>query len=138
MTDQNKESFRVLDKRRFSDSGQETESKETELKDNAESSVPPTSTGKPDSEANRQPEEAITYSSFVFSLGMQGLVMMGEGGVPGVADGQFEINLAAARETIDLLSLLKEKTKGNLSPEEEKLTEEILSSLRMTYVKKTK
>jgi len=44
-------------------------------------------------------------------------------------------NLPLAKQTIDLISMLKEKTKGNLSPEEEKVTEYVLYDLRMRYVK---
>ena len=123
MTDDKSESFRVVDKRRFNDQ--------------TEAPAEPKKTPAPE-KGPVATEDSITYSSFVFSLGMQGLVMMGEGGLQGVAEAGVEVNLPAARETIDLLALLKEKTKGNLTPEEEKLTEEILTSLRMTFVKKTK
>lgn len=132
MAEDSKDSFRVVDKRRFNDSGESSPAGgEDAPKRQPESRSTP-------SESHKAPEETITYSSFVFSLGMQGLVMMGEGGMPGVPEGKLEVNLPAARETIELLSLLKEKTKGNLTPDEEKLTDEILSSLRMTYVKKAK
>lgn len=132
MAEDSKESFRVVDKRRFND---EADSSSVSSGD-AQKKQPESLHRQP--ESLRAPEETITYSSFVFSLGMQGLVMMGEGGMPGVPEGKPEVNLPAARETIELLSLLKEKTKGNLNPDEEKLTDEILSSLRMTYVKKAK
>jgi hypothetical protein len=40
-----------------------------------------------------------------------------------------------AKQTIDLIAMLMEKTKGNLTPEEEKLMEQILYDLRMRYVR---
>jgi hypothetical protein len=46
-------------------------------------------------------------------------------------------NLPLAKQTIDLIGMLKEKTKGNLTPEEAKLIENILFDLRMRYVKAT-
>jgi hypothetical protein len=44
-------------------------------------------------------------------------------------------NLPLAKQTIDLIGMLREKTKGNLTPDEEKLTENILYDLRVRYVK---
>jgi hypothetical protein len=47
-----------------------------------------------------------------------------------------EISIPMAKETIDLLSVLEEKTRGNLSPDEEHLMRNLLYTLRMTYVEK--
>jgi hypothetical protein len=44
-------------------------------------------------------------------------------------------NLPLAKQTIDLIGMLKEKTKGNLTPDEERLIESALYDLRMRYVK---
>lgn len=49
-------------------------------------------------------------------------------------EGGIKIDLDSARELIDLLGLLEQKTKGNLTAEEEKVLEEILAYLRMQYV----
>jgi hypothetical protein len=48
---------------------------------------------------------------------------------------QLAKNLPLAKQTIDLIGMLKEKTKGNLNPEEEKFIEHILYDLRMRYIK---
>ena len=48
------------------------------------------------------------------------------------------VNLDAAKQLIDILGVLEEKTKGNLSAEEEKLLGDILASVRMAYVGKAK
>jgi len=50
---------------------------------------------------------------------------------------QVTKNLPLAKQTIDLIGILREKTKGNLTPEEEKFLETILFDLRMRYVKAT-
>jgi len=47
-------------------------------------------------------------------------------------------NLAGARQTIDIISLLQQKTKGNLTPDEDKLIQDVLTSLRIEFVKKAK
>jgi hypothetical protein len=49
-------------------------------------------------------------------------------------DGELKVDLDSAREMIDLLTLLEQKTKGNLTREEEKVFEDILAYLRMQYV----
>jgi hypothetical protein len=51
---------------------------------------------------------------------------------------QIEKNLSNAKQTIDLLGMLREKTKGNLTPDEEKLFENLLYDLRMRYVRATR
>jgi hypothetical protein len=56
------------------------------------------------------------------------------GGETDPASGKKSVNLAMARQTIDLLSLLQEKTKGNLTSEEESHLSQTLFALRMTFV----
>jgi len=59
------------------------------------------------------------------------------GEVPDPVSKQSVKQLSSAKQTIDLIGMLQEKTKGNLSSEEEKLIEYILYDLRMRYVKAT-
>ncbi len=75
---------------------------------------------------------AIDFSTFMLSLGHSALVHLGA--APDPATGNLEANLQLARQTIDLISLLEEKTKGNLSGEEERIVEQLLYDLRMRYV----
>lgn len=56
------------------------------------------------------------------------------GKVKSTITGKIERNLAAAQQTIDLLDMLKEKTKGNLSSEEEKLLTQLIRELKLNYV----
>lgn len=79
------------------------------------------------------PLPKIDFSTFVLSLSTSALVHMGR--VPDPHTGQpAEKNLAAARETIDLLDLLQVKTAGNLDAEEARLLESLLYELRMQFV----
>ncbi len=76
------------------------------------------------------------FSFFVTTLALQASIAMGVMENP--ADGKKEENLAQARFLIDTMVLLREKTKGNLTPEEGALLENVLYELRMQYIAKTK
>lgn len=64
--------------------------------------------------------------------------LMALGQVPDPGTGQPHPDLDQARFTIDLLALLKEKTEGNRTPEESAMLDEILSTLRMSFVRATR
>jgi len=76
------------------------------------------------------------FSLFVTNLSMQALVSLGE--IPNPIDNKKEENLAQSSYIIDTLDMLKNKTKNNLSADEEKLLDDILYSLRMKYIELTK
>ncbi len=75
----------------------------------------------------------IDFATFVISLNSSALVQLGILEEPGT--GQKTKNLALAKQTIDVLVMLEEKTKGNLSRDEENILKSILYDLRMLYVK---
>jgi hypothetical protein len=77
----------------------------------------------------------VTFSSFVISLGSSSLMMMGEKLDPQQPD--LPVNLPQAKEMIDLLSILEEKTKGNLTSDEQAVLRDMLYALRMKYVSLT-
>ncbi|WP_447971182.1 DUF1844 domain-containing protein [Nitrospira sp. M1] len=82
-----------------------------------------------------EPQESgppITFSSFVFSLGTSALMLMGESLDP--QQPSVPVNLPQAKEVVDILSMLDEKTKGNLSSEEASVLGDMLYTLRMKYV----
>ncbi len=81
------------------------------------------------------PPPAGDFGFFISSLSMQTLMALGELANP--VTNVPEEDLEQARSLIDILGMLREKTKGNLSPEEDKLLENILYELRMKYVSKT-
>ncbi len=95
--------------------------------------TPQTPLGEPSASDHSSME--VTFPGFILSLGSQALMCLGE--IPGPQDQEVTQDLPAARQIIDILSMLKEKTRGNLAPEEEKGMENLLHDLRMTYVRKT-
>lgn len=78
---------------------------------------------------------AVDFSMFVLSLTHSALVHLGDAPAP---DGKRERNLPLARQTIDLLAILQEKTKNNLSGEEERLLDQALFDLRLRFVEVSK
>ncbi|MEW5723997.1 MAG: DUF1844 domain-containing protein [Thermodesulfobacteriota bacterium] len=82
------------------------------------------------------PLPEVNFATFVFSLGTSALVNLGE--LPDPHTNQSCQNLPVAKQTIDILIMLQDKTKGNLTPEEENLLRSLLYELRMKYVTKTK
>ncbi len=78
----------------------------------------------------------INFSSFLMGLATQAMVCMGE--IPNPVDNKTEKNFPVAQQTIDILSLLEEKTKGNLTEDESRLFSEILAALKLSYVKASK
>lgn len=76
----------------------------------------------------------IDFTTFILSLSTSALMHLGEK-VPGAPD--VPENLPLARQSIDLLGLLEQKTRGNLSGEEERLLAQVLYDLRMRFVRKS-
>jgi hypothetical protein len=79
------------------------------------------------------PLPKIDFSMFMFSLNSSVLVNLGLLEDP-VSGGTMK-NLAVAKQTIDILGMLQEKTRGNLTRDEEEMLKHILYELRMMYVK---
>jgi hypothetical protein len=75
----------------------------------------------------------IDFSTFVLSINSSALVQLGLIEDPG--SGQKTKNLPLAKQSIDLLAMLEEKTRGNLTSDEENILKNILYELRMLYVK---
>ena len=81
------------------------------------------------------PLPEITFTSFLISLGSSAFIHLGD--IPDPATGETKKDVPLAKQTIDLLGLLREKTRNNLLEEEEKLFEHLLYDLRMRYIKET-
>jgi hypothetical protein len=79
---------------------------------------------------------ALDFSSIVFPFYTQALLKLGILAEP--AQSKSEENLGLARRLIDILDLLKDRTKGNLDPDEEKFLESCLQQLKMHYLEKVK
>ncbi len=76
----------------------------------------------------------LDFSSIVFPIYTQALVKLGLLEDP--QSGKLETNLEYAKRLIDILDLLRDRTKGNLEEEEEKFLEAVLSQLKLHYLKK--
>lgn len=74
--------------------------------------------------------QPMDFNIFVLSLNASALIQLGEAAD---ASGESSVSLPLARQTIDILAMLEQKTRGNLSGEEERLLHQILFDLRMRY-----
>ena len=124
--------FTVTDRRSFTDSG---EARPADAPAEAGGPEAPAAPGaKSASDAAALP--AVDFHTFVLSLGSSALLHLGELEHPEAGDRQKDLPLA--KHTIDILSMLQEKTKGNLTAAEEKLMESLLYDLRLRYVSASK
>ena len=78
----------------------------------------------------------VDFSTFVMSLAANALHHMGFS--PQGEKQQGEVNLSMAAYTIDIIDMLKTKTKGNLSETEERLLDSLLYELKIKYVEVSK
>ena len=77
--------------------------------------------------------EPLTFTAFIFSLASSAAIHFGD--LPDPVSGQpIEPNLEGASQMIEILSLLEEKTRGNLTDEEKQFLEQVLYELRMRFV----
>ncbi len=131
---QEKRGFKVEDRRRFADSGEVRPEHRDAPAQPAAAPEPPTSAAEKPAEqpAQTPPPLAMTFSTFVISLSTQALAHLGEIAHP--IDSQVAVDLGAAKQLIDILGILKEKTQGNLDASESGLLDNMLYDLRLRYV----
>ncbi len=132
--------FTVSDRRKFTADGEpiqpgpeeepaaEPKSKSTQ----ADRSASQAEAGSRAAASDEGPLPEMTFASFIFSLSTSALMHLGA--IPDPATGQSSVNLPLAKQTIDLLGILKEKTAGNLDESESKLLDGVLFDVRMRYV----
>jgi DNA-nicking Smr family endonuclease len=125
--DQEQEKSFVVKDKRFS--AKKEEKVESQIKEEGKTEEAP----REDTSAQKEPLPEIDFTSFIFSLSTSALIQLGE--IEDPFTQKLVKNLPLAKQTIDLIGMLKEKAKGNLSPEEEKVIDYILYDLRMRYVK---
>lgn len=134
--------FVIKDRRRFDDSGEarsetpreEAAAKPQEPKPEPKAAEPRTDEPKQQAQAEATFPE-LNFATFVFSLGTSAMYHFGD--FPDPVTKKAERNLEAAKQTIDILGILKDKTKGNLNDDEDRLLESLLYELRMRYVRET-
>lgn len=123
--------FVVKDKRLFDESGEARREEEPQA---------PAAEEKPKIQESSQttPEQVsdyppITFTNFVLSLSTSALFHFGD--FPDPEGGKAQKNMPAAKQTIDILDIINEKTKGNLNENENSLIQGVLYELKMRYVK---
>jgi len=130
MSTEGKPGFTVKDRRNFTDEGEAR----------AEGGAGETAAGGPASGAAPADDgagglPAVDFHTFVLSLGSSALLHLGELEHP--EGGEPRPDLGLAKHTIDIIAMLQAKTKGNLTPAEDKLIESLLYDLRLRYVEKS-
>ena len=78
----------------------------------------------------------LSFTAFVVSLASSAAIHFGDLPDPGTGE-RAEVNLEGAAQMIDILSLLEEKTRGNLTIEERQVLEQVLYELRLRFVEAT-
>lgn len=137
MADEKKD-FVVKDRRLFAEGKLDTEEKEEKETPSAEEkkeAKTEESSEKPAAETPEPPPQLpeINFATFVVSLNASALLHLGA--IEDPSSGTKNKNLPMAKQTIDILSMLQEKTGGNLTEEEESLLKNILYDLRIMFVK---
>ena len=123
MADNQESGFVIRDKR-----GQSKE--EPEPFESTVSSAATAPSQSPSKSSHEDPP--LSFSTFILSLGTSALMLMGEQLSP--ENPALPVNLPQAKEIIDILRILEEKTKGNLTEEEGSVLHDMLYTLQMKYV----
>lgn len=140
------ESFRVVDRRLFNSEGElRPEIAEEQAREQAKAKPSPL---QPDAKSNKAapaapsalevpaPKPDRNFQLLIDLLARNAAAMLG--GIPDPGTGQAYLELEGAREMIDILDTLREKTHGNLAPDEDRLISEVLGSLKLSYMEISK
>lgn len=137
--DKPKPSIKVTDRRHFTPDGERRSEVEEEPEAAAPvvAATPPGDAPRQDAETRfeRRPveePEGVDFTMLINAMAQPALLYLGE--IPHPATGQATLDLEGARIQIDMLDLLRVKSRGNLTPQEENLLESVLYQLRMRYV----
>jgi Domain of unknown function (DUF1844) len=141
VSEHKEEGFKVIDRRPFTAEGemrkevveeQEREAKREEVKAEAKAAANAEAT-KP---AVETPKKLAAFENLVRMIGSNAAMVLGAYADPNT--GQPMIDPDAARELIDMLDALQQKTKGNLAPEEAEMMVDLLGKLKLTYLEISK
>lgn len=132
MSEEESKAFVIRDRRGHGDDKEKVQAGPAAIP----SSAPPRSLAQddaaPQTTASHEGAMPVTFSGFIFSLSTSAMMLMGEQLDP--QQGQMPVNLAQAKEIIDILSMLESKTRGNLATDEQAVLTDMLYALRMKYV----
>jgi hypothetical protein len=134
MGQEEEKGFIIKDKRTFSQETGEP-SPDEQAQEERKATEEPTPSAEPETAAEEEQFPEVNFATFIFSLSSSAFLHFGEIADP--ASGEKKKNLPMAKHTIDILAMLEEKTRGNLTSDEEQLFKNILYDLRMRYIKET-
>lgn len=133
------DTFRVIDRRLFTEEGElrkealdeETReaAKDAEVAKQPAPSAPPSA---PDAAPKETPKRSPAFENLIRMIGSNAAMVLGAYADPRTGQPMFDPD--AAREFIDMLDALHEKTKGNLAPEEDSVLLDLLGKLKLTYL----
>lgn len=132
--DQSKSGIHVKDNRMFNPDG--TLREDAPVKNTQASEDQPPKQNAPRQHAQEGApfagQDSIDFPTFILSLASSAQISLGI--VPNPMTGGLEADLAHAKQTIDIIGMLEDKTQGNLNSEESGLLKQVLFQLRMQYV----
>ncbi len=128
MSNEESRGFKVTDSRQFDDAGNPRS--DADARPSAPDHVEPHPQDPSGDPAQDLPQ--IEFSDFVMSIATSAIVALGE--APDPESGKRVFDLNAAKQTIEVLNMLKGKTQGNLSQDESRLLDGILYELRLKFV----
>ena len=133
------ETFRVIDRRLFTEQGElrqeiaAEEKREAVTEANVAKQEAPVGTAEtPENPSAETPKRSAAFENLIRMIGSNAAMVLGAYTDP--RTGQPMIDPDAARELIDMLDALHEKTKGNLAPEENDILLDLLGKLKLTYL----
>lgn len=129
--------FTIQDRRRFSPETGEARDDAADLPEGkTEAADPSEAPSAGSNETQQEPLPEINFSTFVISLSTQALMHLGE--IANPISGKLDPDVPAAKQVIDILGMIREKTSGNLNTSEDRLVQDILFDLHMKYVEAVK
>lgn len=140
MADENQSAFKVTDRRLFNADGSLRDDAPIQEPTPVAETIPQSTASEPEllpqeefqpDEEDVMPEQTM-FTEFVMNIASSAFIYMGLVEHPGT--GRRQVDMMAAKETIDLLILLREKTNGNLTPGEERFFDELLTELKTQFV----
>jgi hypothetical protein len=143
VSEHKEDGFKVIDRRPFTAEGeirkevveeQEREAKREEVK--AEAKAAANASAEAAKPAAETPKKLAAFENLVRMIGSNAAMVLGAYADPNT--GQPMLDPDAARELIDMLDALHQKTKGNLAPEEDEMLLDLLGKLKLTYLEISK
>jgi hypothetical protein len=132
MSEEESKAFVIRDRRGHGEDKEKVQASAAPTPSSAPPRPAPQDGATPQTTAGHEGAMPVTFSGFIFSLSTSAMMLMGEQLDP--QQGQMPVNLAQAKEIIDILSMLESKTRGNLATDEQAVLTDMLYALRMKYV----